>query len=221
MKYATTQELLNKDTLTYREILMIKKRMTGYSKSREQKKENEYEWRDEYLLTPEHTQKGLAWLLSKWKTPTGAIRKNNPFGYREESILETFDHFSFTGFYHNCTSYQESLGLHNLMPIWKVYDKEGYSFEYYGGGDKIDIVGQFVCPSLSARGRLQQAQYKEGKYMQIQKHQQFIMPKQYGQIERCIDCKKNFYIKDLLCYWPYSLEYRYVVCKKCHSKKRG
>jgi hypothetical protein len=33
MKYIKTQELLNKKTLTYQEILNIKKRLTGYSKN--------------------------------------------------------------------------------------------------------------------------------------------------------------------------------------------
>lgn len=45
-------------------------------------------------ITDEQTAKDLNWLLNKWKTPRGTERKNNPFGYREEDILENFDHSS-------------------------------------------------------------------------------------------------------------------------------
>ena len=30
-------------------------------------------------ITPEHTEKGIKYLLNLYKTPTGKIRKNNPF----------------------------------------------------------------------------------------------------------------------------------------------
>lgn len=46
-----------------------------------------------------------------------------------------------------------------------------------------------------------------------------IIVKQFGEIEACKFCDKNFYIKDLLCYWPYNLKLRYVICKKCHRRK--
>lgn len=31
------------------------------------------------------------WLLAKWKTPNGTIRKNNPFGPLEEKVLLNYD----------------------------------------------------------------------------------------------------------------------------------
>ena len=42
----------------------------------------------------------LEWLLNKWKTPKGAERKNNPFGYREQNVLEDENAKAyFNGFY--------------------------------------------------------------------------------------------------------------------------
>src|SRR3990172_9426019 len=98
MKYTTTQELLNQEVLTYQEILNIKKRLSGYSKSREDN-QKDYNFKDEYQITQEHTDKGLEYLFRIAFKPSKleqqrrefedkgildeAVRSNSPLGYRE------------------------------------------------------------------------------------------------------------------------------------------
>lgn len=86
-------------------------------------------------ITEEQTAKGLTWLINKWKTPRGVERKNNPFGYREEDILENFDHFELAGFYNagRCFPF--------YMPLYDVCAKDGRHFEYYVWGGEVQIVG--------------------------------------------------------------------------------
>lgn len=154
--YTTTRELLSKEQLSYQEILNIRKRLNGFTKSNDSSNLGAEDLMadKEYLLTPEHTKKGLDWLyniafkpshLQKVLETRNVLdedeRANNPLGLREMNILLDFDHFTFAGFYHNCASYGHSQGLHNLVPIWKVYDNEGFSFEYYLEVGEMRIIG--------------------------------------------------------------------------------
>lgn len=156
MKYIKTQELLDKDTLTYQEILNIKKRFGGYTKNKDITY-SEAEFKDEYNITQEHTEKGLEYLHrvafkpSKLKTQMEryekegildeAVRSNSPLGQREMYILLGFDHFTFTGFYDASNHYQIESGYRTLYPLWKCYDKDGDSFEYYLEGGQMNIIG--------------------------------------------------------------------------------
>lgn len=62
-------------------------------------------------LSADWMRKGLKWLRNLYKTPTGKERKNNPFGYREMSILESEGiTITLRGLYdcgrYGCTNYQ-------------------------------------------------------------------------------------------------------------------
>lgn len=86
-------------------------------------------------LTPQQSEKGHEFLLSKWQTPRGIERKNNPFGYREQEILKNFDRIELESLYNNGNAY-----IDNYLPLYEVISKDGSSFEYYYDG-KINIVG--------------------------------------------------------------------------------
>ena len=96
---------------------------------------------NEMRISSTQTEKGLKWLLNEWKTPRGIERKNNPFGYREEDILTNFSHFTLSGLYDAINSFQYDLGIHNYLPVYTVYAKDGNSFEYYTKGGIVEIVG--------------------------------------------------------------------------------
>lgn len=149
MKY---KAILEGDTLTERDILNLKRLLNGYSRTsttEEERKQLErimYDHIDDkggYMLTPEQTEKGIKWLLNEWKTPRGVERKNNPFGYREEEVLEHFAHFMFEGFYDAGTYSQ----YHNYIPLWGVYSKKYGYFQYYMqagtgyNGGSVSIIG--------------------------------------------------------------------------------
>lgn len=85
-------------------------------------------------VTAEQSLKGYNWLKNLYKTPRGAERKNNPFGYREMQIIDTWDvnkdRATFQGFY-DAGRY----GCHNYVPCYEFGD-----MEYYVCGG-IQIVG--------------------------------------------------------------------------------
>jgi len=92
-----------------------------------------------YSITPAQTTKGLDWLFNLRFTMRGKERKNNPFGYREQSILDDFDRFELSGLYDNysCQSLPKRNLIilsvhdkHNYKPIYKVIASDGGYFEY-------------------------------------------------------------------------------------------
>lgn len=91
---------------------------------------------DELTLDASQIQKGLVFLLNQWKTPTGQERKNNPFGYREQAILEDFRDLTLHGFY-DASKYGQ---MSWYLPIYSCNSKSGNSFEYYYNG-KVNIIG--------------------------------------------------------------------------------
>jgi len=138
------EEIKNSGVITEQQINLIKRRLNH-------KKYTYFDIQDldltDLKITPEQTKKGLDWLMNKWKTPRGIERKNNPFGYREESILETFKEFRFNSFHDNVNYTQSQMGMHNYQPIYDVIGEDGI-FQYYvelglpkiiGWGDNTDI----------------------------------------------------------------------------------
>jgi len=73
----------------------------------------------ELTLSPEQNKKGYDFLQDQRTTPNGKERENNPFGYREEAILDNFSHFTLYSFY--------NVG-------------NDTNFEYYYNG-KVNIIG--------------------------------------------------------------------------------
>ena len=121
-----TKDVVSQDTLTEREINLLKRRMNDGQN---------VELREEYNITPEQTAKGLAYLLNQWKTPRGVTRKNNPFGIREQDALDTFKSFTFDGFY---DAGNQFVKWH--VPIYTVIGKES-AFQYTMKNGEVYIIG--------------------------------------------------------------------------------
>lgn len=92
---------------------------------------------DYITLSDDQTLKGVKWLRDLYKSPSGKIRKNNPFGAREIDVLEGENvKIDLCGFY-DAGRY----GCRNYMPNYCVYSENG-SFEYvsYCNGHKCYIT---------------------------------------------------------------------------------
>lgn len=92
--------------------------------------------KDGLSLSAKQNQKGYDFLKNQWVTPAGKERKNNPFGYREQAILEDFEDFTLTGFYDASRYGQDAW----YLPIYHCNSKTKGSFEYYYDG-KVNIIG--------------------------------------------------------------------------------
>lgn len=128
----------NKDYLTEKEINLIKNRVNrGDKESLDKFYEllKERDWQP-FKLTPEQNQKGYEFLMDKWKTSTGQERKNNPFGYREQKVLENFSHFEISDFYNAGNRYHD-----HYVPYYTVVAEDGNTFEYAYYGGEIHIMG--------------------------------------------------------------------------------
>jgi hypothetical protein len=126
------------DYITEREMKLITRRMNNDKLDPEMREVIQYIWDNDVAIDPngEWSKKGLKFLMNQWKSPTGKIRKNNPFGQRETDILENFDHFELAGFY-DVSRYG---GVSYYVPLYDVCDDEGWCFQYYYDG-KVNIVG--------------------------------------------------------------------------------
>jgi hypothetical protein len=90
-------------------------------------------------ITKEQTAKGIAWLKNEMVTPKGKYRKNNPFGYREEQIIDNFSKFLLVDFY-NAAFYGSSIHA-ALFPVYRVISQTGASFDYCYYNGKMEILG--------------------------------------------------------------------------------
>lgn len=126
--------IIKSGVIQEREIISMRSLMNNNKEAREAIYEA---WGDdEIAISEEQGKKGYDFLLGQWKTPNGKERKNNPFGYREQAILENFSHFTLHGLYDN----SRYGGRPNLLPIYSCIGKAGSSFDYYYDG-KVNIIG--------------------------------------------------------------------------------
>jgi hypothetical protein len=86
-------------------------------------------------LSKAQEEKGITFLLDQWKTGRGVERKNNPFGYREQEVLENFSHFELAGFWNAGNQH-----VTFYLPLYNCIAKDGSAFQYYYNG-KVNIVG--------------------------------------------------------------------------------
>jgi hypothetical protein len=127
------EDIKKRGTITEREILLIKRRLNNGTY-----KYDDIQDIEDLKITPSQTQKGLAWLRNKWQTPRGVERKNNPFGYREEDAIENFKEFRLNSF---TDIRQSSFAFPNYVPVYDVYSKKGFGFQYYVQGGEPKIIG--------------------------------------------------------------------------------
>lgn len=124
MKKIMTNKVLWKDTLTEQEIkLLLRRKNAGESISLEK----------EYKLEPDQFVKGMRWLNNLRRTPNGKDRKNNPFGYREEKVLDSLTKIRLTDFYSERGTF--------YVPVYTAYSVNSGSFQYYVMGGIINIIG--------------------------------------------------------------------------------
>lgn len=123
--------------ITEKQINLIKRRLNNKKDLKEV--ESLYiEAQEEGLeVTEEQAQKGFNWLMNLYKSPTGKIRKNNPYGYREmEALNAGLKGFTFDGHYNAGNAF-----IDWYTPIYTYIGKNGSTFQYYVAQGKINIIG--------------------------------------------------------------------------------
>jgi hypothetical protein len=127
-------EMLNNiketNTISEKEIKLINRRLNAGNVDSDTQELIDYIWDNTPVLTEEQGKKGYDYLMNVWKSPTGKTRVNNPFGYREQEVLENYSNFELAGFYKNRNSY---------IPIYNVIGNDT-SFQYYLDG-VVNIIG--------------------------------------------------------------------------------
>lgn len=86
------------------------------------------------IVGKQQYSKGIKWLKNLYITPTGKMRKNNPFGRREIDVLESAKYIEVIGF-ENVSFWSKF-----YVPHYSVVGYEG-SFDYYVNGGKVVITG--------------------------------------------------------------------------------
>lgn len=129
------QEIKQKGEISEKDLLLIKRRLNDGTY-----KHSDVEDLYDLKLTPDQEAKGKNYLFDKWRSPTGQERKGNPFGYREQNVLNHFSEIRFAGFQDNANSSQVEYGIKNYQPVYRVVSSEG-SFEYYVDFEGVKVVG--------------------------------------------------------------------------------
>lgn len=88
-------------------------------------------------LDIESNQKRYNWLWNLYKSSTGKIRKNNPFCDLIINALNNFSHIKIISF---CNITYNGNRWY-FIPIYKVYTKKGFGFQYRVIDNKIQLVG--------------------------------------------------------------------------------
>ena len=126
------------NTISEKDINLLKRRYNANSDDESVKEVLDYYNEVDFpKLDADQTKKGYDFLMNLWKSPTGKVRANNPFGSREQRILDDFSHFEFGGFYDDGNSYRS-----NFIPIYIVHSKDGAAFEYIFRGGSLKIIGK-------------------------------------------------------------------------------
>jgi hypothetical protein len=105
---------------------------------KELKKIVDWVWDNEPRLSKEQDAKGIKFLKNLAFMANGKSRSNTPFGSREEYTLKNFAYFKLRGF-HDVSKYGQP---EQYVPLYTVYDDEGYGFEYFYHAGKINVVGE-------------------------------------------------------------------------------
>jgi hypothetical protein len=129
------KNMMETNTITEKEINLIKLRMNNDKVDDFTQEAIDFIWDNSPQLTSDQNKKGIDYLRNLWKSPTGKERTNNPFGYREQDALETFEYFELRGFYDAGNRYRKF-----YVPLYTCVGAET-SFEYYISGGGINIVG--------------------------------------------------------------------------------
>lgn len=133
MKKITT-EVLKQKTLTESDIKLLCRRANNKDTEAETMTAINRAIVDPIHITDEQTEKGLKWLNNLRTTPIGNDRKNSPFGYNEDDVLDTFQYLVFDGLM--------DIGGFNhafYVPIYTVFGSES-NFTYYVAGGKIHLI---------------------------------------------------------------------------------
>ena len=126
------EEIKKKGTITEKELSLVKRRLN----------DGTYIWKDvdnltDVKLSSEQQIKGYKWLYDKGWGKTGKERSRTPYGYREEEALKDFKEIKLNSF-NNISTYGN---FKNYVPVYDVYSKKGYGFQYYLEGGEPKIVG--------------------------------------------------------------------------------
>ena len=95
-------------------------------------------WDNEPRLSKEQNAKGIKSLKNIAFMANGKSRSNSPFGSREEYTLKNLTYIKLRGF-HDVSLYGR---VEQYVPLYTVYDDEGYGFEYFYHNGKVNVVGE-------------------------------------------------------------------------------
>lgn len=126
-----------KNLITEQEIIGLRKALNGFART-SLTKEERMKLIDLFVndgvkikITQQQSVKGLLWLKNLYMSPTGKVRKSNPFDAEQLEVIENFSHWTFEGL--EDLSYE--IGRYHqeyqyLFPIYRIHSTDGRFFEY-------------------------------------------------------------------------------------------
>jgi hypothetical protein len=95
-----------------------------------------------FAISDEQTDKGIEWLINQWKGKTGRELPSNPFGYREQEIIEYFDCMGMRLGEFRLIQFKnvKDSNYPFYIPVYRVKVKSHGFFDYYYYAGKIHIT---------------------------------------------------------------------------------
>jgi len=130
------------DEISEKQVMYIVKKMNEAKGAKNFDKELQnlvnWVWDNEPMLSKDQNVKGIKFLKNLAFMANGKSRSNSPFGSREEYTVNNFAYFKLRGF-HDVSTYGQ---VEQYVPLYTVFDDEGYGFEYYYHAGKVNVVGE-------------------------------------------------------------------------------
>ena len=130
------------DEISEKQVMYIVKKMNEAKGPKNFDKELQklvnWVWDNEPRLSKEQNVKGIKFLKNLAFMANGKSRSNSPFGSREEYTVNNFAYMKLRGF-HDVSTYGQ---VEQYVPLYTVFDDEGYGFEYYYHAGKVNVVGE-------------------------------------------------------------------------------
>jgi hypothetical protein len=130
------------DEISEKQVMYIVKKMNEAKGAKNFDKELQnlvnWVWDNEPMLSKDQNVKGIKFLKNLAFMANGKSRSNSPFGSREEYTVKNFAYMKLRGF-HDVSKYGQ---VEQYVPLYTVFDDEGYGFEYFYHAGKVNVVGE-------------------------------------------------------------------------------
>lgn len=160
--YTKYRNILNKGSITESEIASLRSALAGWKRvaltvtERNDLRRRFAEGECSLSISQAQSTKGLLWLKNLYMSPTGKIRKSNPFNETHLEVINNYSHWTFEGLEDMTYEIQPNRFDDNkyLFPIYRIHSTSGAHFEYASHSWQTGLKTIFTSVQYTKRNPL-------------------------------------------------------------------